>query len=484
MSPSEFIRKICSLEKSMNIDEIRYSDFNAWPLVRLAILRRASPKPSPSRAKSTWDLGKKIRRLLRSGLANLGNPMRVEQVDIVYFTLASQSREVVNNQRSNPHAEGLREFFAKNHRVKTLEMSDDYQGPKACANNETTSLDSIFLRTLIRFKLSNLFRFDKYELFTPMNKEIQRIFGFQIRVDSDVEFLNLLAEEFVKVLWLYNPKVVFVSVFYRIEAMAMCLACERLGIKVVEYQHGAQSDQHPMYTNWENAPKSGYELIPDIFWTWGEASKRRISTWADKTKKHSAILGGNLWMTLNGPIHTEALGARGEGYYKDGKIHVLVSLQGDPFFPGFLLDAIFESSNFVVWHLRDHPRLPITKSLRRSILQCENTELEESTSTALYELLSRVDIHVTGFSTVAFEAQVFNVPTVFTHVNAVLGHSSLIGLNGLNYADSAAELLKLVKRLNDSRPLAESVYIISDLELSTAVLDALVHNSNPPEMGY
>jgi len=100
--------------------------------------------------------------------------------------------------------------------------------------------------------------------------------------------------------------------------------------------------------NWESTPEANYWLIPEIFWTWGEASKRWTSTWADKTKKLSAISGGNLWVTLNGPVHAEALGVRGEGHYKDGKIQVFAQLQGDPFPPDFLLDAVFESSSLVV----------------------------------------------------------------------------------------------------------------------------------------
>ena len=77
----------------------------------------------------------------------------------------------------------------------------------------------------------------------------------------------------------------------------MSLACHKLKIKVIEYQHGFINDYYNMYTNWKNLPNNGFELLPDIFWVWAEDNAIKINEWSSKTNKHKAIVGGNMYLS-------------------------------------------------------------------------------------------------------------------------------------------------------------------------------------------
>ena len=80
--------------------------------------------------------------------------------------------------------------------------------------------------------------------------------------------------------------------------MALSLACSRLKINLVDYQHGSQNDFHPMYSNWNSVPKEGYEIIPDYFWMWGNIFAKKIKIWSSIINKHNTFVGGNLWFSF------------------------------------------------------------------------------------------------------------------------------------------------------------------------------------------
>ena len=252
----------------------------------------------------------------------------------------------------------------------------------------------------------------------------------------------------------------------------MSLACHKLGIRVIEYQHGAQNDYHPMYTHWDNLPRKGYELIPDVFWMWGEASKKRIVKWAEKTTRHRVIVGGNLWVTCvrDGKSSLKSITES----FKEDKTNILISLQGDQFFPTFLLESIENSPKEIMWHFREHPRIPISIKLKNKILKLPNCEITFSSQAPLYELFKYINIHITGYSTVAFEAQSFNIPTVFTHLNAFNGYEDLINQNGLFYADNLESFNALIIKLSSGELKIEYNYIVSNLMTHSNALSLLM----------
>ena len=58
----------------------------------------------------------------------------------------------------------------------------------------------------------------------------------------------------------------------------------------------------------------------------------------------------------------------------------------------------------------------------------------------LYLLLKHVDLHLTGYSTVAFEAALFQVPTIFFHKNAKDGFQGLFDKKLFFYAENYEDM--------------------------------------------
>jgi len=468
----DFIKKITSVEKKINLSELHIEGYNPWPYIRLCIWYKYEENTS-LQSDHTINKNSKIKKiisLISSCFLYYLNPVKKQEVDILYFTRQSENQKVGTDEYFNRYADSFKFFFLNDYIVKEIEVND--QERSRCNKKEITKIDFLIKKARIKCKILKKTRQPKQKLSNDVNKIIRNEFGFSIDVDSELTFINCLADEFIKMLKKYMPKLVFLIVFYRVEAMAMSLACHRLGIRVVEYQHGAQNDYHSMYTNWNNIPEKGYELIPDVFWMWGTAPKLRIQNWASKTNKHKGIVGGNLWMSYARDNMSSSTGI--ESFYGKNKVNILVSLQGDLYFPEFLSKIMHFQSNNISWHFRDHPRLPISKELRRKIESDSNAEIEFSTKESLYSLLIHSDIHVTGYSTVAFEAQSFEVPTIFTHINAFNGYEKEIGSNGLYYADNEAYFNVLLNKLITSQPKIYSNYIVSDVNVHHRTLSLLM----------
>lgn len=470
-----FIKKITKLENSFNVSEVNCFDFNPWPYIRLKIINRYSLATGNVQERLNQSFVEKLKSLYISFVTYIKNPIRKEPVDIVYFTGLSESNETLKNKRFNRHAGGFYELFFNRYKIKTLEINDtNWVGREGSSSKNITNIEFIINITKIKHKLLLWIRTPYLLSCENLNIEIEKEFGFQVPLTTDLVYLNMLSQTFMRVMKEYKPKLVFLTVFYRPEAMAMSLACHRLGIRVVEYQHGAQNNYHYMYTNWTKIPKRGYELVPDVFWMWGSASQDRIDSWSRNTTKHKAIVGGNLWMTycrrFESKVEIEGL----REIYNKNQTNILVSLQGDEYFAEYLIDNIEKSSKDICWHFRDHPRLTLSKELRRKLLSYPNTELVFSSEAPLYELLKVTDIHITGYSTVAFEAQSFLVPTIFTHENARNGFGALTNKNGLYYADNSTEMMSTINKLLSVNDNIVPDYIVSDINVSSKALDSII----------
>ena len=92
------------------------------------------------------------------------------------------------------------------------------------------------------------------------------------------------------------------------------------------------------------------------------------------------------------------------------------------------------------WYFRMHPLHPIPIQLK-NLLECFAKESIDITSDRdLYKTFTFIDANITMYSSVGFEAQVYNVPTIFMGENAKYGFKNLLGKNGLYYAQNELDL--------------------------------------------
>jgi hypothetical protein len=481
MDTKEFIEKINILEKKLNLCALRYVDFNPWPHIRISVFNRWNltyTQEATKHKKRKIDVSLKLKHFFYSVIYYLKNQIKPQSVDVVYFTRMDWFEQNINGKCFNKHSDSFLSIFSEKYLVKVIEM-----GPISPTSDLYTK-DKIYISILLKFARlrstiasyigSNL---DRNNMDLPVtneiNKEISRVFDFNVEYIDGLRRIDTYARLFERILSKYNPKAVFLECFYYEYGMAISLACHRLGINCVEYQHGAPNNYQLMYARWNNIPNEGYETIPSVFWMWGDSPRKVIDHWMCKTQAHRTIVGGNLWMIYYKTYYSNK-NLNLKKHYKSGRVNILVTLYGDEYFPEYLLNTILCFSNNHYWHFRNHPTNPISTELKNKILALPNTEIEFSSNALLFDLFPASDIHITGYSTAAFEAQSFEIPTIFTHINAKNGYSDLIGRNGLYYTNNEKKASDLIKKLSISKQKIHPEYIVSDVNIAYSAMSKIM----------
>lgn len=244
--------------------------------------------------------------------------------------------------------------------------------------------------------------------------------NFQTLVDS-IEKKNLLTgtytmiasiliyKIFYKLLLKYQkPEVIFIINYYNIHSFAMIKAASELNITTVDIQHGIQNNYQPMYSTWSAIPKDGYELLPKVFWVWSSYNKSRLNTWLKGNTYHNVINGTNISILDN--IEKFSLKKnKGIGH------NILIATQLNEPLTNWLIKSIKQNSR-IQWIIREHPVYKVDNAMKKTINSIDNISF--SKTDCLYDELLCVDVVVTSYSTVGFEANMLNIPVVFTSLTA------------------------------------------------------------------
>lgn len=227
---------------------------------------------------------------------------------------------------------------------------------------------------------------------------------------------------FIKLLEGSKVEMVFFECYYKPEVFGLIAAARSLGIKTIDIQHGKQGTHHLMYSHWSAAPEGGFNTVPDEFWNWGEESVENIrsSSSVEFLKNHKPRVVGFPWLDKCREQLPFTLDENQQGFLKrlssfDSRI--LITLQPETVdnegaIPTELLDAILTMKENIAWLIRLHPSMKQLPNRYDSLLDVENVFIEIPTALPLYVLLNHSTHHITKFSSVAFEANAFNVPTL------------------------------------------------------------------------
>lgn len=460
MDRAEFLERITVLEQRLQRAELDESLITFWPLIRMRIreLSTADIKFKP------WQ---KLPRVLTLLASLLRGPTRLQKCQVIIFTSESDFEPKKGICRTNRTKKAWMKLFDPNLKLSFLTSAttgivQTFRGGDALS----VTRDIFFARAQSLFQT----RFKTSQIGScSMSENVKEVFGFELDYGFDLRLVENLATRFERYLLKSEPDLVVMSVWYSREAMAMTLACKRLSIRTVDYQHGAQNDIHPMYTNW-NLRAEDFDLMPEIFWTWGEISMKRINKWAKQYKNHRAILGGNLKANYWQKENKSSSSLVGTG--QNNKPLIYFTLQGDDAFNEEILTVLEETQNQMNWVFRDHPRQPISSPLKRKIMSASGRKARIVRNTSLYEDLQKSSVHITGFSTCAFEAEIFGVPTIFTHESASLGQPEVLETNGFLFCFTREEIVAGLDKLLQSEP-PKSNYIDRNVD-SNLVLSRIM----------
>jgi hypothetical protein len=248
------------------------------------------------------------------------------------------------------------------------------------------------------------------------HRQLDRHFSWESLVPHIASMLPM-SNIFERWLRRARPGLVVLDNWYNGPMIAAALAAHRLGIPVMDLQHGIQEQTHSSYHWWHKAPPGGWPSRPDIFWVWGA---RTESLFHETNRIDQEVLrGGSLWIRRwlsNTDPHIETacaeLRRQLEGYSRS----ILVTLPCPASLClRYLKDTIAKSPRNWIWLLRSHPREKLDRQRIEQELGCSagvTVRFHNATEWPLYALLREVDLHVTVDSTCANEALAFRKPTI------------------------------------------------------------------------
>jgi hypothetical protein len=442
---------LCDIEANVAVERLRYRGLAMWPLARLALWRQFAggvvtvAEAAPSR----WQ-----NLLSQLRLAMTPSQRDYPRADAMFLVAEDERRYgEIDGKRISPFVDSLREDAE---RIGLRSVTFDSSGV-ADTYGAPLRLDRDTARVALMHKLhARLAAPGHIAGFAALKEYLGRAHPAvaldEAAIATEADYILKLKVLFARILEGVSPKAVFFTCYYQPNSMACILAARERGIRAVDIQHGQQGDDHGMYANWSKPPRGGYELLPDIFWCWGEQSAERINRWSRPVwPVHKGVVGGNPWMArqiaMPGPADQEAAL---DAVLKPGATKVLLALQPiEDALPQGMLDAIAASSD-VQWLVRLHPMMRGGREAEiRDRLRAtgnRNIEMEVASSVLLASILRRMDFVVTLWSSVAYEALLFGAHPVIAHPNGLKTFGAYIDNGLFSFAASGPEILDIVKR--------------------------------------
>jgi hypothetical protein len=268
-------------------------------------------------------------------------------------------------------------------------------------------------------------------------------------------------------------KTIYLTSWYFSDMMALVAAARERCIKTIEVQHGKQGKFQAMYSGWR-IPEEGYQMMPDVFWNWGEPSAEHILASSPNRLIHRPIIGGFPWLDYfcqHVSKHNVA------NHIKTGK-RVLVTTQepqGDnnQSIPDFFLEFLRENPSDISFIFRCHPndrRGAEYCRYRLSELPTEIYTIDDGSSN-LYDILISATHHITAYSSCCYEANAFGVPTLLFGADARAIYSDEIESGLFSWAlGSAKDLASWLESGSSDKDMTDRRYIRSSLENTAAIL--------------
>lgn len=254
-----------------------------------------------------------------------------------------------------------------------------------------------------------------------------------------------------------KPKVIFVPSFHYYAPMIS--AARELGIVSVDVQHGIQVGYNPLYNEWSEIPREGYQSIPNYFFVWGEKESENIE---NVFGPHSAPkIIGNLWLQKQIGMSVK-LSSSLEAAVGGGKIVVLIAMQSQTVVPQLFKDIIEGAGKDFLWLVRMHP-----KGKKYSASDFSNSSnvivSQEIDKLPIIPLLNRVQITLSEGSTIAVEGHSIGAAAFITSETGKMNYEKEISENEFFFIEDVAGFLSAAEQVRERRGLETKEVIDRDV---------------------
>lgn len=202
---------------------------------------------------------------------------KIKANDVLFF-----GSDLSNIKTNKGYFNRLSELIALelNLKIVLIEESSQFNYKRPRTFKRVFTYDDIVLKSKVKSFFYKLTKEDiqSIDLFIKFLKENYKYSFSDIFWDSFKNNLLRIAKETKLKLPLYEnllqkarPKFIFVEgASYGYGLVALIKAARNLNIKVIEYQHGLISLNHPAYNFADKLPESYHEYLPDLFLVFGD----------------------------------------------------------------------------------------------------------------------------------------------------------------------------------------------------------------------
>jgi hypothetical protein len=469
-----------------SLNNIQFQGLHLWPFIRYNELERFKKQQYshvdlPRRRVPPADSFIKrfvFKRRVSNSLNNLiDQHLGAPRIGFMSFGTSYYSEKVdgrVYNRHLDPFVEAVRKLVSRD--VETVKIHPDKDRGLDMLHDATfLPMDAVKALAHYYFKPSTW-----HENEMSSFKENLLEMGLGAILDRSIgdleDCLSMLpvAEMILKRL---NLSHLFVVCFYDLEVLPFVVAAKKMGIKVIDIQHGKQGQIHHIYSH-NPMVHQMKEMYPDVFWNWGKSSAEAIDVWfSDKSNSPMCIPGGNLFTQnwLNDDFEAN--------YSGNTEIRALVKRYGsvvlfcgDPIeetFPEVMVKYIAQNPEVLVL-VRLHPAMKNRIAGFKKQLPFENVEISISTAAPLYAMLKAVDCLITAWSSVCIEGLVFNLPSILIHKNGVDLYQSYIDKGFFKYCSSAEAISDGLKDFKVNVPVIQDDFIETDVSVATEYLKKII----------
>lgn len=435
------------LEKELPVDKWTYDNIEVWPFIKVSLFFYLLGKRknidlisiSNNRPKNTSSLSEKIKKFV----FKITHPIKfkrfidnLNQKDIVIYSHKTYRTEF-NGKNFNKFFDPLIENGKIGNKKNIYFIEDFYNYDINTLMHSELIMDvrlpfNYFLSGISKKKIA--LKGEKYDEFLN-NYLSEKIFDDFKKVIHPNNFSNFFKAIyykslfFEKILKKVSPQKLYITCYYCNTSIPVTIAAKKLGIEVIEMQHGVMESHHISYGVWYKSPKEGYKMLPDKIWNWDSKSKEIIEK-NFETVKAKPFIGGNPWVD----------------YFQNNNItypnsnFILYTLQPFIEYPILFSKSLIKAVNELdyTWYLRLHPRQLNEKEkminyLKENGADMDKINFDEATDNPLPLLIIHCKLHITQFSSCTIEAALLDKKTLLLDKDAKLYFDNYIKNNLAEY---------------------------------------------------
>lgn len=328
-------------------------------------------------------------------------------------------------------------------------------------NNQSTQFMQLYYLERMSYYIARTFWFlpmkvscQKFNLFVDkIKKEVPTKHLTIKSLKTNVLQINILSYFFdclIKQLGISEGYIVTYNDFI---GYALANACQKNSILCFDIEHGSIINC-PNYVGWKKVPREGYSILPKGYVLWDSFIKEYF------IKNNSRNFTNFLNFKTDGlKIISYSEGSpkarkKIDSAKRQYKMVVLVTLQTQ--FYGLndwsMLASVISENNNTFWIIRSHPTKAHFKGLEPMLkLKTQKNVLFDDDEFNIYDLLKKVDCHITTASASALEAFIFGVKTIFISVVGLENFSYLIENKKAFYASNKDELNNLLNIISQQK---------------------------------